>query len=124
MENPHALREELAGGVSGARLVPAIKSSNARGYVKFDAVDPQNPKVLIDRKLDLGYEYDASGRPVLKDGQREAFLRQRDALSVNDEYTIRYEVPSQEVADRMRLLAGPILPSGRYEILVVPKVTP
>lgn len=114
----------MVGVRSSARLVPAIKSSNTRGYVKFDAIDPQNPKVLIDRKLDLGYEYDAIGRAVLKDGQRDAFFRQRDALRLNPGYTIRYEVPTQEVANRMRQLTESILPSGRYEILVVPKVAP
>jgi len=38
----------------------------------------------------------------------------------NAAYSIRYEVPSQYVANRMRQVISDIMPAGRFEIVVVP----
>ncbi len=97
LECPHAL---TANGKE-FRVVPALKYENAsargRAYVKFDAIDPSNPTVMIDRKLGIGVRR-SNGEISLRSGQRDAFRRQRRALIDNPDVTIRYEVPNATVA--------------------------
>ncbi len=113
-----AIVGKTADGVE-VRVVPALKYTNPNGrdFVKFDAVDVDNPTVLIDRKLNVALK--RNGTPMTDQG--DAFRRQGKALKEpgNEAYTVRYEVPNEEVAEKLRELAGLYLPEGRFEVKVL-----
>lgn len=106
----------------GQREVPALRYDNpnrngGRGnnYVRFDGVDPANPKILIDRKLNVT----TKRQQVRK--FRDGPLR---ALEQNREYRLRIEVPTQRAATDARRLVryatNSDTPHPQIDIVVVP----
>lgn len=82
------------------RNVPALRydNPNAAGdpFVRFDGVDPANPKTLIDRKWGVTTKSDQVRK--FQEGPLEA-LRQ------NPDYRLRIEVPNRKAqVDARRLL--------------------
>lgn len=99
------------------RKVPALlcdkRSPRARSYVRFDGVDPNDPKTLIDRKWGV----------TTKSGQVRQFkngpLR---ALGQNPDYRLRIEVPNKKAeADAYRLLfkSARVKKHPQIEIVIV-----
>ncbi|MFO0881259.1 MAG: Hint domain-containing protein [Gemmataceae bacterium] len=85
---------------SQRRNVPALRYDNpnpaGNNHVRFDGVDPANPRVLIDRKWGVTTRTDQVDK--FRSGPLEA-LRQ------NPDYRLRIEVPNQRAAtDARRLL--------------------
>jgi hypothetical protein len=55
--------------------------------IKFDGVDLENPKILIDRK----YKVTSQAKQI------EGFKRQAECLRQNPDYRLRIEVPNEKV---------------------------
>ena len=98
------------------RIVPALQynNPNPRGsnLVRFDAQDPLNPNVLIDRKLNV----------TTHSGQIRQLERQAEALRQNPGYSLRIEVPTDAAARAARhALDRAIIPDNTpVQIHVVP----
>jgi hypothetical protein len=77
---------------TGLRQSPALPynnpNPNGSNVVKFDGVDPYDPRMLIDRKLNV------STAP----GQIEDLQRQAAVLKQNRGYQLRIEVPTEAAA--------------------------
>ena len=75
-------------------MVPALRYDHAnpspwtKPYVRFDGVDPQDARMLIDRKLDA----------TMRSGQRKQMRRAAEALRQNPGYQLRIEVPNKVAA--------------------------
>ena len=94
--------------------VPALRydNPNARGrnIVRFDGIDPNDPKILVDRKLN----------PTTKTKQVDDITRQAEALRQNRGYSLRIEVQNEaEKRAALRLLKAADLPAGTPITVVV-----
>jgi hypothetical protein len=96
MSEEAALWEASAPGASSdlgtrRRIVPALRYDNpnprGRSLVRLDAVDEQNPMILIDRKWNV----------TMKTKQVNDLRRAARALAQNPGYALRIEVPNQAV---------------------------
>jgi hypothetical protein len=87
----NAIPGTMFDSASAKKIVPALKynnpntSSRAKNYVKFDGVDVDNPKILIDRKHNV----------TTYSGQIDGFRRQAECLRQNPDYILRIEVPNE-----------------------------
>lgn len=106
------------------RNVPALRYDNPRPggdpFVRFDGVDPANPRVLIDRKWGVTTKSDQVRK--FRDGP----LR---ALEQNPEYRLRIEVPTRRArvdAERLLEYATGRRTHPQIDIVVVdnPPITP
>lgn len=103
---------------SQRRQVPALLYSNpnpnGRDFVRFDGVDPNNPKILIDRKWAVTTRTQQVGK------FRKNVL---EALDQNPDYRLRIEVPDERAATDARRLVrkatGEESPHPQIEIVVV-----
>jgi hypothetical protein len=106
------------------RNVPALRYDNpnpaGEPVVRFDGVDPTNPRVLIDRKWGVTTKSDQVRK--FRDGP----LR---ALEQNPEYRLRIEVPTRRArvdAERLLEYATGSRTHPQIDIVVVdnPPITP
>jgi hypothetical protein len=102
------------------KIVPALRYINpnkdprAKNYVKFDGVDLENPKILIDRK----YNVTSQAKQI------EGFKRQAECLRQNPDYRLRIEVPNEAKLRKARnaLQKAELSDFSRITVVIAPEI--